>query len=393
MQRPAEMFAVPSTEDQRCPMSDDALRVDALRQKLEQYNAGIAKAMSDLASAGVTRLKPPALSGTASDRYFPAPAAQVERDLGAEFLAAEAARKSLSRPQPKPVVDEQPLSGQDDEDEEESDSEEVDVDEEFAEVPAPRMSPPAVPLDISSASKPKQRESSSSPSPQLPSYSFNELETAYHRVNAVHDCGKVFSAFHKASFQPLHQDRLRALLDTREQLLARDSDLRHERIAALEHRSTVSASESDFFAMVQDLVAECDAAKKGFSLVYERKAVLYAKEKQLEQLAQEMHKMQQMVQSRRNSIAAIEARVEQRRKALKRRDDAFQVALAAHASREEELRKKVERVEELNGKISSWVKILETRDAELSNKEQRLKAVQQQILRRRADLSQLRGRD
>ncbi|CUE67610.1 Hypothetical protein, putative [Bodo saltans] len=185
----------------------------------------------------------------------------------------------------------------------------------------------------------------------------------------------------------MQDDRARLLLEAREQLLARDRSIREERDALLAHRSTIlRGAEDDVQSVLQNLLTETTEARRCFSAVYERKAMLYAKEKQLEQLGNELQRMHQIVLTRRSNVATIENRVDQRRRAIKRREDLFHQTLAAHSSREEDLRRKVELVEELNKKVASWIKILENRETALTSKEQRLKGVQSELQQRVATL-------
>lgn len=416
-------------------------RVELLRQKLEQYNAGIARAMNNLAAQaaassssssppngapppggssgfrnvgpGAAPLVPPSLSGV---RPLASTNRPVERDLASEFVSRSRsgndggpslddgnvshhsslqnessnlsnASGGLGGPNAPTsaayVYDVDDATDEDDEDEfEEARSEQISTDDDAAaNVPLPPPPPRAAAVPVS------RGPPSASPMPDAPTYVFNDLETSYHRVNAVQDCAKVLLSFPAVVLTPMQDDRARLLLEAREQILSRDRALRDERESLLSHRSSsLRSAEDDVQAVIQNLLTEADEARKCFSAVYERKAVLYAKEKQLEQLGNELQRMHQAVQNRRSSVATIEARVEQRRRALKRREEAFQQTLSAHSSREEELRKKVEQVEELNKKVVSWIKILESREMALSTKEQRLKGVQSELQHRVASL-------
>jgi hypothetical protein len=407
----------PTGADQGGVAGSSQSRVEILRQKLEQYNAGIAKAMSNLATqaaasssppgagqgtyrnGGGAPLVPPSLSGVrplAANR-------PVERELASEFL-------SQSRSMPAPPVEGNWMDGSDSAMSSQNTSQQLpqsadtsaqggmgrngeqggkfvyDVedsdDDEFEDARSKSDSEDAPPPP-----PPPRTASGISPKPNAPVYEFNDLETAYHRVNAVQDCAKVLLSFPSVVLTPMQDDRARLLLEAREQLLVRDRAIREERDALLAHRSSVLRNaEDDVQSVLQNLLTETTEARRCFSPVYERKAMLYAKEKQLEQLGHELQRLHQVVQTRRSNVATIEGRVEQRRRALKRRDDMFQQTIAAHSSREEELRRRVEQVEELNKKVASWIKILENRETALTSKEQRLKGVQSELQHRVANL-------
>lgn len=397
-------------------MSDEqtsSRRVEALRQKLEQYNAGIAKAMNDLAhaagnqsSGGTTvhldtngpRLVPPAFISRPSPlpndpRPSSLPRPPVERSLGGEFMDADRGA-SLPSQQYKVEVE--------DKDDDQFDDD-VDVDEEEDDDDSDafhRMDEPPLPPDSDDEDEEEDEEDDDddhpkrqSPEVAHPRYTFDDLETAYHRVNGVLEAAKVLASLSQGtSFAPVHSDRLAALHTERAALLTRDADLRSERqLQSTVRVKDLEAQESDYNATIKHLLVECDAAKKCFSAIYERKSVIYAKERQLGQLTDEMEKLHHLTQSRRSTLAVLESRLEQRKRALAKRNETFLINVRQQKQKEEELRGRVEKVETLSNKINAWLRILEARDSDLSAKEQRLLTVQQDIQRRLAEVSRRRS--
>jgi chromosome segregation ATPase len=170
--------------------------------------------------------------------------------------------------------------------------------------------------------------------------------------------------------------------DSRDELLALEKEQREIREQGIETWTVLASSESNVFAQAKMLLEECEAAKKCFSAIYERKATIYAKEKQLERLAAEMQRFHAELQTQRQSVTSLETRIDHRSRALARRKEQYAATSAAQKERESDVKSRIEKIEALNAKVSSWIRIIETRDRELAAKEERLRNVQMELNRR-----------
>ncbi|RNF00564.1 hypothetical protein TraAM80_07497 [Trypanosoma rangeli] len=85
-------------------------------------------------------------------------------------------------------------------------------------------------------------------------------------------------------------------------------------------------------------------------------------------------------------LTKLERRNEQREAMLITRVETYRKEIEAHRGREETLQKRIGEVEELGRKVATWMKILEERDTKIVAKEQRLRRVQTDLVRRSEEL-------
>ena len=321
-----------------------AKRIEILRQRLEQYNAAIAEAMN-VATRSKERhgdtiegqsLVPPTIVAHQEIQR------EVERALEGEFTAAT--RRSASA------------------------------------IGTPPPAPPAKDDDGHSVEFESDREHS--PQPHEPQYTMVDLETSFHRLGAIEQSARVLASIGSTKYSSSNEERVRVLGDLRDELLALEKEQREIREQGIETWTVLASSESNVFAQAKMLLEECEAAKKCFSAIYERKATIYAKEKQLERLAAEMQRFHAELQTQRQSVTSLETRIDHRSRALARRKEQYAATSAAQKERESDVKSRIEKIEALNAKVSSWIRIIETRDRELAAKEERLRNVQMELNRR-----------
>jgi hypothetical protein len=362
-------------------------RIEMLRVRLEQYNAAIAEAMgavsggaAELPSAGSgsqadavkgsspgPRLVPPSLQQQRPTA--PPVAATVERSLINELLAAASRGASEGRKSSSCEVTTEGAPSEtttvtahvvdDDKDEDEAD----------LDVPCePQPAPPAPPVTIA------------------------ELEASYHAINAVEQSLKVVSSFVSVAPQLSHAEKLVGVCSSRDNMLRDLMEATAHASSEKQHTSGYWGKERDVQTMVRKLMDQCTEAQRHFGLVFDKKALIYNKEKQLEAKAAEMQRLHGALQAKRQMVAAQEASLDHRRHALSKREEDYKTRREEHKRREDRARQEIASVEKLGEKVASWMKILEARDDELAAKEQRLRNVQIDLTQRAQEIYQIRER-
>jgi hypothetical protein len=424
-------------------------RIEMLRIRLEQYNAAIAEAMGSMAAADASQQQQqaPAASGASSSaaahinnrspagnkdvgggggvgaasklfpptglhqyhhtsqplRHMPAPppAESVERSLINELLAAAAAtgasraeraasesRKSSScevttevtsseEKTSSAVPSEAPGDGHRHRDfvdcQNDDNDGEVDDDEAHPEELSPQCAeaPPVGPPPQSAAS-------------------VAELEVAYHAINAVEQSLKVVASFVSVAPQLSHAEKLASVSTTRENTLRNLAEATAHASSGKLLTSAYWGKERDVQTLARQIGDQCTESERHFSAVFEKKALIHGKEKQLEARAAEMQRLHALLMAKRQSIASKESGMEHRKHLVAKREEEYRSRREDHRRREERARQEIASVEKLTEKIGNWTRILEARDDELTAKEQRLRNVQVDLTHRAQEIYQLR---
>ncbi|KEG07031.1 hypothetical protein DQ04_11181010 [Trypanosoma grayi] len=219
--------------------------------------------------------------------------------------------------------------------------------------------------------------------------SFAQLETAYHRLTMAEQAVvKLQRAVDIERFPRALPQREQAqrLAGSRDALTKKEQALRRREPTG---RTLTAIYETDALNVdqqVQQLLADCDAAQSLFARVHDRRAAVAEKERLLKRRLSELDDRQREVRERRQALAALERRTEQREASLVLREENYRNDIAAHKEREQSLQARISEVEALNRKVTSWMKILEDRDTEIAAKEQRLRRVQADLVRRSEEL-------
>ncbi|AAZ11753.1 uncharacterized protein TEOVI_000072400 [Trypanosoma equiperdum] len=174
----------------------------------------------------------------------------------------------------------------------------------------------------------------------------------------------------------------RQLAEARDQLIEKERALRNKKSGEPSISDLRDNDATVIVDQIQHLLLECENTKGLFQRVYERKASVSGKERLLQQRLSELESRQREVGERRKVLTALESRLEEQESALLKREGKYRSELEAHKERDSMLQGRIGEVESLTRKVSSWMKILEERDAEMAAKEQRLRRVQTDLLRR-----------
>ncbi|KAH9579835.1 hypothetical protein LSM04_002498 [Trypanosoma melophagium] len=218
---------------------------------------------------------------------------------------------------------------------------------------------------------------------------FASLETAYYRLTLAEQAlQKLTSALDIESFprslpQKKHSQQL---ADDRDGLLRREQELRRRGTGGLNLNTIYETSAMDVAQQVRQLLADCGAAQSLFARVHERRAAVAAKEELLQRRLGELEARQRETAERRQTLATLQRRTEQREAQLQQREENYRRELDAHKAREEALQARLTEVEALGRRAASWMKILDERDATTAAKERRLRRVQADLVRRSEEL-------
>ncbi|EAN83794.1 hypothetical protein C3747_89g59 [Trypanosoma cruzi] len=184
---------------------------------------------------------------------------------------------------------------------------------------------------------------------------------------------------------PQRQQALQ-LAESRDDLVKKEQALRRREPTGNSLAMIYEADALDLDQQLQQLLAECNAAKALFTRVHERKAAVAEKERLLKRKLGELEDLQREVREKRQALTTLERRNEQREAMLAVRGEAYRKDLEAHKAREQSLQERISGVEELSQKVASWMKILDERDTKIEAKEQRLRRVQSDLVRRSEEL-------
>lgn len=251
-----------------------------------------------------------------------------------------------------------------------------------------RVSPPPAPQQkvvISSETRNKEENGQT----ELPPPSFAKMETAYYKLSlaeqAILQLQKSLDIDRFPRSLPQRQQALQ-IAEARDELVKKEQALRRKDATSNSFSNIYETAALGVNQQVRQLLAECDATKAFFTRVHERKSAVAEKERLLKTKLNELEERQREVREKRQALATLERRNEQREASLIAREEKYQKNIEAHGGRERILQGKIDEVEELSQKVSSWMKILEDRDTKMAAKEQRLRRVQNDLVRRSEDL-------
>ncbi|RNF24097.1 uncharacterized protein Tco025E_02654 [Trypanosoma conorhini] len=257
-------------------------------------------------------------------------------------------------------------------------------DDEETNTASPSASPAPTPEEAKEEAKKKEENAGAEAVPP-----FATLETAHYRLSmaeqAVLKLQRTVDIEHVKRVLPQRHKALR-LAEARDDLLRREQALRRKESTGGTAAAIYDTDALNLDQQLQQLLADCSAAKALFTRVHERKAAVAEKERLLKKKLSELEEQQREVREKRQALTKLERRNEQREAMLITRGETYRRELEAHKGREQSLQGRIGEVEELGRKVAEWVKILEERDTKIAAKEQRLRRVQTDLVRRSEEL-------
>lgn len=421
---------------QAAAAAESAKRIDALRQRLEQYNAAISRAMG---MQGVAA-HPDADSDDDDEEEYTEETDETdlseeeEDPRGAAFDVENYIRQfhqfaekpsTTSRPlfpegyrDGSTVVQEADGDSDDDYDTEEEEEEvsEGEVGQRVggatippwlrgAVFPTPKnvdrclsselrqaaasiqpANPPAVtnPLDdtvLSGVGADAMRVSS--PTPDEPSYSFRDLENAYHRISKIDQSVKRLSAFGMLEPKLPFADRIQQLREERVRLLAEDSD------AASESRELqrmvlpkLADSDVEVHHEMQAVLHSCRTEVR-YRAVHDKKQIIELKQAELTDKVRRMQDTFSHLQRKKQLTTSSDAH---------NAEEAIRLAEGAAALKRDEA--EIERLEKesatraeetaaLQAKVDNWMAVLKDREHGLDERGSKMQLLGEQLQRRK----------
>ena len=222
---------------------------------------------------------------------------------------------------------------------------------------------------------------------QPPPLRLHDLETAFHRIEALEQSAQILESFGIQRTKLPYTDRISSLRTRRAGLLSQESILSQTMAEDTATSLTLDEESDSVTGAITSLLQECSAAQKGFSLIYDKKNSILRKEQELEAKGQEMQREFFNLQSRKQQLASLMVNVEHKTKVLAKKESEFSSRRSEMEGRRALSDDKTTKVKDLEAKVQSWLNILEERDAELTRKEGRIRVLEAEISRRRSGVS------
>ncbi|CAD2218260.1 hypothetical protein AGDE_13322 [Angomonas deanei] len=216
---------------------------------------------------------------------------------------------------------------------------------------------------------------------------FNDLETAHYYVcAALHGAEKIRGATAPLPPPLPLADKLQAAVARRLDVMKQDEELRSKDIPASDLENIKATHGKKLDDSLHQLLEDSKKALDLFTTVEERQALVEGKERLLMMRKDEFEDRCVAVETVRKEIENKRKSLAARNKHIQQREDKYRTLLIQHSEREKEIQQKVSEVEELGKKVSSWLRILEGREAHLIEKEERLQRLQADVVRRGDDV-------
>eukprot|EP00758_Cryptobia_borreli_P009395 Tbor_TRINITY_DN5477_c0_g3::TRINITY_DN5477_c0_g3_i2::g.25435::m.25435 len=221
-----------------------------------------------------------------------------------------------------------------------------------------------------------------SPEPNIPVYSITDLENAFYRLQTIEQSLKHLSSFSEQDPKLPFADRLVQLRQEREELLVKDGQMRKKN--SLQDASLIKIAQCDneLHKMIQDLINQCDSAHNSFVPIYARKAVIVQREELLRSKTEEMRKLydslqfkKQHVQNIHMSNKAATLSLASRKEVLAKEKDLVKSLEAANSE-------KISKLGNMDNRVKNWVAVLEERDRGLKAKEQKMLTISTELKKR-----------
>lgn len=236
------------------------------------------------------------------------------------------------------------------------------------------------------------------PSLMDPGVTFSMMDRGYHQLQAVRLAAEHVRTWGLHVFPAAlpEKDRLTTVVDRFNKLVTETAVLRraaetpstagHSSLESLrtEHGQAVQSS-------AEDLLKDAHTVLESFNGVRDRRRQVERKRRLLEQRRMDLRERREARSTVEKECERLRDRTGAHQAELKERELRYTTRLKDHATQESDIQQRVEGIEELNQKISTWLKILEERDAALTAKEDRLQRVKTDLLRRSADLHTFRN--
>ncbi|CCW67958.1 unnamed protein product [Phytomonas sp. Hart1] len=222
-----------------------------------------------------------------------------------------------------------------------------------------------------------------------PKVAFDQLEIAFQNLEAVvHTMQKVYRPTGLTAFpQDLPQaEHAAALASVRDRLTREEAELRVNppKGPSLEYVRETSGVQVE--GLARRLIQECEKAMDSLKDVEERRWKLQDRRQCLEMRRNELKERQKSRSLILDEIELLQKQNNEHAAALRDREKKYLEKLVEHSAQEKDIQDRIGEVEQLGHKITSWLRILEDRDTNLSAKEEKLRRVQADLQRRIKDV-------
>lgn len=180
--------------------------------------------------------------------------------------------------------------------------------------------------------------------------------------------------------------QLHALRQRRRALLEKESALQSDFRPGPSLREVTASSGQLFDRAASQLLEGCAAALTGLRVVEERRA-------RLTRLQHVRTEREGQLLERQQARAAVAAEVRERTTALQQRHAALRTRVAAYEAKLQEhtncaasMQERIGEVERVGASVATWLSILQSRDGQLSAKEEKLRRVEAEVMRRSEDV-------
>ncbi|CCW61746.1 unnamed protein product [Phytomonas sp. EM1] len=219
--------------------------------------------------------------------------------------------------------------------------------------------------------------------------SFDKLEVAFQNLETVvHAMQKVYRATGIAAFPPdlPQSEEAASLAAVRDRLVREEADLRADPPNGPLLVQVKEASGMQVEGLARRLIQECESAMDSLKEVEDRRWKLQDKRQRLEMRRKDLKERQEARALINDENEQLRKRNDECALALREREKKYMVKLAEHSVQEKDIQDHIGEVEQLGHKITSWLRILEDRDSNLSAKEEKLRRVQVDLQRRAKDV-------